>query len=135
MTVHSIEPGEVGCGDSARARRHLLANPAGTPEQIRMCPRPHEHDRAAFAAVVRDFVDQQEVAADVAFAGARPFALEGMIEPLGAERDYGDSVLNRPTLPRLRSAYSLDCARDDRVREEGASTQARFAVAPARTPC
>jgi hypothetical protein len=27
-------------------------------------------DRAAFAALVCDFVDQQEVAADVAFAGA-----------------------------------------------------------------
>lgn len=61
-----------------------------------MRSRPHEHDLAAFAAAVLDLVDQQEIAADVAFAGAGPFALEGVIEPLGTERSVvGDEEEHR----------------------------------------
>lgn len=65
-----------------------------------MRSRAHKHDRAAFAALVSDFVGQQKIAADVAFAGARPVALEGVVEPLGVELEIvahfpdGDILIN-----------------------------------------
>lgn len=55
-------------------------------EQIGMRPGADERYRAAFASLLIDFVDQQEVAADVAIARAGPVALERVVEPFGAKR-------------------------------------------------
>ena len=64
-------------------------------EQIGVGAGAHENQKFGLGAVV-DFVGEQEIAADVTFAMASPFPLEGMIQPFRAEgRVVGDEVEHR----------------------------------------
>lgn len=56
----------------------------------------NEDDRTAFPRFLVEFVDQQKISADVAFAVAGPVAFQGMIKPFGAERRIiGDEQQHR----------------------------------------
>lgn len=68
-------------GDRVFSCREYLVQ--SLPKQLHMRPRPHEDNRIGLLVQA---VDQQEVAADVAFAVAGPFALGGVITPLRPER-------------------------------------------------
>jgi hypothetical protein len=55
-------------------------------EQVRVRARSLENDASTLPSLVVDLVDQQEIAADVAFAMAGPFAFERVVKPFGTER-------------------------------------------------
>ena len=63
-----------------------LPFPALFLEQVGVGAGSYKDNSAALARRVVHFIDQQEIATDMAFAVSGPLALERMVEPFGAER-------------------------------------------------
>lgn len=71
-----------------------------------MAARAHEDDLLASATALQP-VDQQEVAADVAFAMVSPFAGKGVVQPLRPER----RIIGDQQQHRLFQAFHVEPAR------------------------
>ena len=66
-------------------QRHQAAG-RGLLKKLAVGARADEDDHAARAGRFVEPVDQQEIAADMAFAMVRPPAFQGMVPPFGPER-------------------------------------------------
>lgn len=57
-----------------------------------MRPRAHEHHGSGRACSRIQHIDQQEIAADVAFLGYGSFAFERVVAPFGADEEGSGAV-------------------------------------------